>query len=76
MEGGADAAAPGTRAELAAALPQARVIRFGSGYEVWVDRPRPDRRHPEAELPERIFLVDPAGMVTKSRVRLPLAGSR
>jgi hypothetical protein len=73
MEGGAEAVGRGTRAELAAALPQARVIRFDSGYEVWVDRRKPDRRHPDADVPERVFLVDPSGVVTKRRVRLPLA---
>jgi hypothetical protein len=76
MEGGVDAPAQGTRAELAAALPQARVIRFDSGHEVWVDRRRPDRRNPDADVPERVFLVDPSGVVTKSRVRVPLASSR
>jgi len=76
MAAGADAAGRGTRSELAAALPQARVIRFDSSYEVWVDRPRPDRRDRDAELPERIFLVDPSGVVVKSRVRLPSPGNR
>lgn len=74
MAGGAAGAGAGTRAELAATLPGAKVIRFDSGYEVWVDRSKPDRRN--AEVPERVFLVDPAGVVTKSRLRLPAAANR
>ena len=65
------AIAPGmsTRANVAAALPKATVIRFDNGYEVWVDRIKPDRK--DIEVPERIILVDPSGVVTKTRVRLP-----
>ena len=71
---GAIATGTSTRADLAAALPKATVIRFDSGYEVWVDRVKPDRR--DAEGPERVILVDPSGVVTKVRVRLPSSGSR
>ncbi len=74
MAGAAVGAGAGTRAELAAALPKATVIRFDSGYEVWVDRPKPERRN--AEVPERVFLVHPSGVVTRSRVRLPVAANR
>ena len=45
------------------------MLRFGTGYEVWVDRAKPDRK--DIEVAERIFLVDPSGAVTKTRVRLP-----
>ena len=81
MAGGGDAGAvqdavagliPGQsrRADIAAALPRATVIRFDSGYEVWVDRDRPDRRAgPETEVAERVVLVDPSGVVTKVRFR-------
>jgi hypothetical protein len=74
MAGGVAGAGAGTRAELAAALPKATVIRFDSGYEVWVDRPRPERRY--ADVPERVFMVDPSGVVAKARVRLPVAANR
>ena len=50
-------------------LPKPTVIRFDNGYEVWVDRIKPDRK--DIEVPERIILVDPSGVVTKTRVRLP-----
>lgn len=88
MAGGGDADAgrevirgivPGRsiRADVAAALPQATVIRFDSGYEAWVDRDKPDRRAPpDAEVAERIVLVDPAGQVTKVRVRPPWIPAR
>ena len=70
MAAGGDVAAAGTLAELAATLPQARVIRFDSGYQVWVDRSKPDRRdRREAMLTERIFLVDPNGAVTRQRTQ-------
>ena len=85
MAGGGDAGvgleaagvgAPGrtTRSDLAAALPKATVIRFDSGYEVWVDRVKPDRK--DADVPERVILVDPSGVVANARVRLPATGSR
>ena len=69
---GVGALAPGmsTRADAAAALPKAVVVRFDSGYEVWVDRVKPDRKNGEG--PERVILVDPSGVVTKARVRLPV----
>lgn len=68
-----------TRADVAATFPAATVIRFDSGYEVWVDRDKPEKkpqqkRQPdeeEAEVPERIVLVDPSGVVAKARMRLP-----
>ncbi|GAC1600493.1 MAG: hypothetical protein NVS3B2_02710 [Ramlibacter sp.] len=66
-----------TRADLALAFPKATVVRFDSGYEVWVDRDKPgrtDRR--DAEVAERVILVDPSGLVTKTRVRLPTGQSR
>jgi hypothetical protein len=60
-----------TRAELAATFPAAVPVRFGNGYEVWVDRDKPDRRAPQNTAPaERIFLVDPSGLVTKARLLL------
>jgi hypothetical protein len=62
-----------TRAELASAFPHASVVRFDSGYEVWVDRDKPDRRDRDAALAERVLLVDPSGVVAKARLRLPPA---
>ena len=86
---GADAAAPlqadvggivpgrSTRAELSATFPAAMPIRFPTGYEVWVDRDKPDRRSSQNMTPgERIFLVDPAGVVGKARSRPPSPPAR
>ena len=63
-----------TRAEVAAALPKARMLRFDSGYEVWVDRDRPESK--DAQVPERAILVNPSGVVEKVRVGLPYSGRR
>ena len=62
------------RADVVVAFPKARMLRFDSGYEVWVERDRPESR--EAALPERVILVDPTGVVAKVRVGLPYAGKR
>lgn len=51
-----------TRAELIAAFGRASVVRFPSGYEVWVYR---DERTPAYE---RVVLVTPAGHVAQSRL--------
>ena len=74
MAAGGDAPGRNTRSDLAAALPKATVIRFDSGYEVWVDRGKPDRK--DADVPERVILVNPSGVVAKARVRLPATGGR
>ena len=71
---GAIAPRMSTRADVAAAWPKATVIRFDSGYEVWVDRVKPDRK--DGEVPERVVLVDPSGVATKARVRLPATVNR
>jgi hypothetical protein len=57
-----------TKAEVAAALGKAAVVRFDSGYEVWVYRwPGPDRASRSAT--ELVVLFDPSGTVKKTRVR-------
>ena len=71
---GAIAPRMSTRADVATALPKAAVIRFDSGYEVWVDRVKPDRK--DVEAPERVILVDPSGVATKARVRMPAPVTR
>lgn len=76
MAGRADGVVPAgtTRSDLAVAFPDATVVRFDSGYQVWIDRDKPDRRGKrDAELAERVLLVDPSGLVTKSRLWRPLA---
>jgi uncharacterized lipoprotein YbaY len=66
-----------TRADVAAAFAQATQIRFDSGYEVWVDKDKPPRRRRQdeenVEVAERVILVDPSGLVTRARLRLPSA---
>jgi hypothetical protein len=57
----------GTKADVAAAFGEAKVVRFDSGYEVWAyqsDRPEaPFRRS------EFVVLFSPAGFVAKTRLR-------
>ncbi len=57
-----------SKGDVAAALGHAAVVRFDSGYEVWVYRwPGADRTSRTAT--ELVVLFDPAGMVKKSRIR-------
>jgi hypothetical protein len=69
-----------TRAEVMAALGPATVVRFDSGYEVWVYRfvePAARRQGRRGDAPaagddassELVMLFAPAGVVTKVRVR-------
>ncbi|MBC7435293.1 MAG: hypothetical protein H7332_04400 [Bdellovibrionales bacterium] len=62
-------AVPGraTKADIAAALGPAGVVRFDSGYEIWVYRERPAQ--PNADSAELVILFTPAGVVQKARVR-------
>lgn len=58
-----------TRAEVRAALGEAVVIDFESGYEVWVYREklREKAAPPATEL---VLLFAPSGTLTKTRIRL------
>lgn len=55
-----------TKAEVEAALGQARVVRFDSGYEVWLYRLREPGSPGEAEF---VLLFPPSGVLEKTRVR-------
>jgi hypothetical protein len=55
------------RQDLLERLGPAEVVRFDTGYEVWVYRAR-NAREPRA-TPELVVLLDPAGVVSKVRVR-------
>ena len=57
-----------TKADVRAALGEAVVLDFESGYEVWVYRERlaEKRKPPAAEL---VLLFDPSGTLAKTRVR-------
>jgi hypothetical protein len=57
-----------TRAEVVAGLGKAIVIRFDSGYEVWVYRWRNADQPPRAAT-ELVVLFDPSGVATKARLR-------
>ncbi len=65
-----DAIATGksTKADVRAALGEAVVVSFESGYEVWVykERPGEKRKPPAAEL---VLLFDPSGTLAKTRIR-------
>jgi hypothetical protein len=58
----------GTKADARAALGEATVIDFESGYEVWVYRERPQGK-PPPPAKEYVLLFSPSGVLTKSRVR-------
>ena len=66
------AIAPGrsTKAEILAALGQSTVVKFDSGYEVWVYRGNVTGSQP-TEKTEFVILFGPDGMLKKSRVRAP-----
>jgi hypothetical protein len=59
-----------TKADVAAALGQGTVVRFDSGYEVWVYRAKAYK--PAVDAPgttEFIVLFSPSGVVKKTRIR-------
>ena len=55
------------KTDVMAALGGARVVRFDSGYEVWVYRAA-SRQPPEAKA-EFVILFTPDGVVKKTRIR-------
>lgn len=57
-----------TRQEVAAALGRATVVRFDSGWEVWVYRWR-GMSASTASATELVVLFDPSGVARKARVR-------
>jgi hypothetical protein len=57
-----------TKADVHAALGEAIVIDFYSGYEVWVYRER-TREQPASPGPELVLLFHPSGVLTKTRIR-------
>ena len=59
-----------SKADVRAALGNAQVIGFDSGYEVWVYRMSPPGK-PASGKTELVVLFNPAGLLTKSRVRAP-----
>lgn len=56
-----------SRQDVLAALGTATVVRFDSGYEVWVYRNNPIRS--EAANAEFVILFTPSGIVKKMRIR-------
>ena len=57
-----------TKADVRAALGEAVVVDFASGYEVWVYRERPPAKSP-APGAELVLLFAPSDILTKTRVR-------
>ena len=55
-----------TKADVRAALGQATVVDFYSGYEVWVYRERLKAKT-KPPAPELVLLFAPSGVVTKMR---------
>jgi outer membrane protein assembly factor BamE (lipoprotein component of BamABCDE complex) len=65
-----------TKADVEAALGTAIVVSFDSGYEVWIYRERSAAGvglfgQPAKERPELVLLFEPAGILKKTRVRVP-----
>jgi len=63
-----------TKAEVRAALGEAVVVDFDSGYEVWVYREKPsdkDKKEKKAASPrtELVLLFEPSGILAKTRIR-------
>lgn len=60
-----------TKADVAAALGNGTVVKFDSGYEVWVYRAKAYK--PAVDAPgtnELVVLFSPSGVVKKTRIRL------
>ena len=64
---GAIVAGQSTKADVAAALGNATVVKFDSGWEVWVYRKKAPQ--PTVANPELVILFTPAGIVKKTRIR-------
>ena len=64
---GAIVAGQSTRADVAAALGAATVVKFDSGWEVWVYRQKVQQ--PTVANPELVILFTPDGVVKKTRIR-------
>ncbi|WP_431095062.1 hypothetical protein [Polaromonas aquatica] len=67
---GAIVAGQSTKADVAAALgaaPVATVVKFDSGWEVWVYRKKAPQ--PAVTNPELVILFTPDGIVKKTRIR-------
>ena len=56
-----------TKADVRAALGEATVVDFASGYEVWVYKERPRGKAPAPT--ELVLLFDRSGILTKTRIR-------
>jgi hypothetical protein len=57
-----------TKADVRAALGEALIIDFDSGYEVWVYRERLREKAPPPAT-ELVLLFAPSGVLTKTRMR-------
>ena len=66
-----------SKADVEAALGKAIVVSFDSGYEVWVYQERSAAAgsglfgQPAKERPELVLLFEPAGILKKTRIRMP-----
>ena len=74
LQGAKDAIVAGksTKADVAAALGNGTIVKFDSGYEVWVYRAKAYK--PAVNAPgtnELVVLFTPSGIVKKTRIRTP-----
>ena len=74
MQNASDAIAIGkaTKVDVIAALGPATVIKFDSGFEVWLYRAKSAER--AAAKAEFVLLFAPSGIVKKTRIRPPYDG--
>lgn len=56
-----------TKADVIAALGNATIVKFDSGYEVWVYRA--GSREPSGAKAELVLLFTPSGIVKKTRIK-------
>ena len=76
MQGAQDAIVIGkaTKADVIAALGNANVVKFDSGFEVWVYKDK--NAGTSDDKAEFVILFTPSGIVKKSRIRPAYAGTR
>jgi hypothetical protein len=66
-----------SKADVVATLGKATVVSFDSGYEVWIYREKSAAAglglfgQPAKERSELVLLFEPAGVLKKTRVRVP-----
>ena len=76
MQGAKDAVAIGsaTKADVLAALGSGKVVKFDSGFEVWVYKDK--NASATEDKAEFVILFTPSGIVKKTRIRPPYGATQ